>query len=346
MHPSTSDLPGSSLLDLDLSTVQPDVEGRVVLLTGAAGSIGAELARQIAAFMPARLILLDHADSGLPNLHLQLRESNPRLELVPILCDIASQAHLAQVYACYEPEYVIHAAAYMPPPLTEINVVEAVRADVLGTLLVATNAVRYRARKMLLISTSKAGRTSTVMDATRRIAERIIFGLADLHHSQIDFRAVRLGNLVRSTADEAVREAARLALQAGSSGVAAGALTVLERPGEKVKQENLRVSPVTESPGPEVMQNLSRLLAFLKAGDGSGLLRTLCDLVPECMPSLQQFGSSANAGCSMSRAETRGSTVESGERWTENRRIGLVCRRRNPRVGGRRHTDAGALIRV
>jgi FlaA1/EpsC-like NDP-sugar epimerase len=430
------DLLGRQPVNLDLSPVRADLQNRVILLTGAAGSIGSELARQIAPFNPARLILLDQAESDLYFVHLELSETHPQVELVPVICDITNQTRLAQVYAQYRPEYVIHAAAYKHVPLMETNVLEAVRNNVLGTLLVATNAVRYGAGKMLLVSTDKAIRPSSVMGATKRIAERIIFGLPNLHRSGTDFRAVRFGNVLASKGSViplferqlaaggpitvthpdvqryfmTIPEAAQLVLQAASLAETTGAIAMLEmgqpvrildlaeklirfsgrvpgkdiqivftglRPGEKLTEEQIsaleatiptstekiRISQTTESAGPELVQNLSRLLAFLDAGDRSGLLATLCELVPECVAPLQQFRSVASATPAHPRsAEPWASMVESGERlWVERRRSvlrpaeppslrsvdrrnGVDCRRKTPRVGGRRRTDAGALL--
>jgi FlaA1/EpsC-like NDP-sugar epimerase len=330
---------------------------------------------------------------------------------------------------------VIHAAAYKHVPLMETNVLEAVRNNVLGTLLVATNAVRYGATKMLLVSTDKAIRPSSVMGATKRIAERIIFGLPNLHRSGTDFRAVRFGNVLASKGSViplferqlaaggpitvthplvqryfmTIPEAAQLVLQAGSLGETAGAIAMLEmgepvrildlaeklirfsgrvpgkdiqivytglRPGEKLTEEQIsaleatvptsaqkiRISQTTETAGPELVQKLSRLFAFLDAGDRAGLLATICELVPECVPPLQHFHSTAVASPIARRAEAWGSIVEPAEQpWRERRRTtsrlpeppdlrltdrreGLACRRKTPRLGGRRRSDAGALL--
>lgn len=192
------DLLARDPVDLDLSPVAADLRQRVILLTGAAGSIGSELARQIARFGPARLVLLDQAESDLYSLHLELSDAHPSLSLVPAICDITSPTRLAQVYGQHRPDFVIHAAAYKHVPLMEANVLEAVRNNVLGTLLVATTAVKYGAKKVLLISSDKAIRPSSVMGATKRVAERIVFGLPNLHRSGTDFRAVRFGNVLGS----------------------------------------------------------------------------------------------------------------------------------------------------
>ena len=431
------DLLGRSPVSLDLSPVKTDLHDRIILLTGAAGSIGSELARQIAPFGPARLILLDQSESDLYFVHLELREAYPALDLVPVICDITNQSRLAQVYAQHHPEYVIHAAAYKHVPLMETNVLEAVRNNVLGTLLVATNAVRYGATKLLLVSTDKAIRPSSVMGATKRIAERIIFGLPNLHRSGTDFRAVRFGNVLASKGSViplferqlaaggpltvthpmvtryfmTIPEAAQLVLQAGSLPETAGAIAMLEmgepvrildlaeklirfsgrvpgrdvpivftglRPGEKLTEEQIssleatiptsaqkiRISQTSESAGPELVQKLSRLFAFLDAGDRDGLLATVCELVPECVPPLQDY-QSARPAISLSTAhamETWGSLADPAEiQWRERRRVpprpvgppdlklidrreGVACRRKTPRVGGRRRTDAGAML--
>jgi FlaA1/EpsC-like NDP-sugar epimerase len=432
---------GRPRVTLDLAPVAADLRNRVILLTGAAGSIGSELARQIAPFRPARLVLLDQAESDLYFVHLELSQAHPGLDLVPVICDITNETRLAQVYAHHRPAYILHAAAYKHVPLMEANVFEAVRNNVLGTLLVATTAVRYGAAKVLLISTDKAIRPSSVMGATKRIAERIIFGLPNLHRTGTDFRAVRFGNVLASkgsviplfqrqlagggpitvTHPQAQRhfmsmpEAAQLVLQAGSLPESGGAITMLEmgepvrildlakkliqfsgrvpgkdvsivftglRPGEELRQEqtsplettvptsspNIRISQTLESAGPELVQGLSRLFAHLDRGDRDGLLRTLCELAPECVEPLAQHRSH-----SQRRPEPHSSRHDSGawptllntnppawrerrrsgNRWVPpadlhsgERREGQECRRKDARAGGRRRSDLGSLFPV
>jgi FlaA1/EpsC-like NDP-sugar epimerase len=432
------DLLGRPPVNLDLSPVAADLRNRVILLTGAAGSIGSELARQIAPFGPARLVLLDQAESDLYFVNLELREAYPSLELVPVICDITNANRLAQVYAQHHPDYVIHAAAYKHVPLMETNVLEAVRNNVLGTLLVATSAVRYGAKKVLLVSTDKAIRPASVMGATKRVAERIVFGLPNLHRSGTDFRAVRFGNVLASKGSViplferqlaaggpitvthplveryfmTIPEAAQLVLQAGSLPETAGAIAMLEmgepvrildlaeklirfsgrvpgrdvsitftglRPGEKLTEDQvsaleatvptssqkIRISQTTESAGPELVQKLSRLLAYLEAGDRDGLLATLCELVPESVQPLRSFqvelGQPAEPSSNASRMRAWESVIESAQKsWRERRgttsvtppldlhlnerRQGLVCRRKTVRAGGRRQSDVGALL--
>jgi FlaA1/EpsC-like NDP-sugar epimerase len=192
------DLLGREPISLDLAAVAEDVAGRVVLVTGAAGSIGSELARQIAAFGPARLVLVDQAESDLYFIQLELGARHPALDLHAVICDITQGDRLEDVFATHRPHYVIHAAAYKHVPLMEANVAEAVRNNVFGTLAVADGAARWGAHKFLLISTDKAVNPSSVMGATKRIAERIIFGLPRLRSAATSFRAVRFGNVLAS----------------------------------------------------------------------------------------------------------------------------------------------------
>ena len=431
------DLLGRAPVNLDLSPVKADLRDRVVLLTGAAGSIGSELARQIAPFGPARLVLLDQSESDLYFVHLELKEAHPDLELVPVICDITNAGRLGQVYAQHRPDYVVHAAAYKHVPLMETNVLEAVRNNVLGTLLVATTAVRYGASKVLLVSTDKAIKPSSVMGATKRVAERIIFGLPNLHRCGTDFRAVRFGNVLASKGSViplferqlaaggpitvthplveryfmTIPEAAQLVLQAGSLPETAGAIAMLEmgepvrildlaeklirfsgrvpgkdvrivftglRPGEKLTEEQvsaleetvptssekIHISQTAESAGPELVQKLSRLFAHLDVGDREGLLATLCELVPECVPPLQDSRAALTVGprAKAGNAGQWGDLLDPSHlSWRErrrgaqrhplppdlraiDRRDGVACRRSTPRVGGRRRTDVGMLL--
>ena len=184
------DLLGREPIKLDLSAVAEDVASRVVLVTGAAGSIGSELARQIATLGPARLVLVDQAESDLYFIQMELSSRHPTLDLRPVICDVTQADRLDTVFAAHHPHYVIHAAAYKHVPLMEANVAEAVRNNVFGTLAVADAAARRGAGKFLLISTDKAVNPSSVMGATKRIAERIIFGLPRLGSAETSFRAV------------------------------------------------------------------------------------------------------------------------------------------------------------
>jgi FlaA1/EpsC-like NDP-sugar epimerase len=192
------DLLGREAVDLGFDGPRADLEGRTVLVTGGAGSIGSELARQIAGFKPARLIVLDQAESPLYFVHLELAQAQPGLTVIPVVADVADPGRMERVFARYRPEFVFHAAAYKHVPLMENNVVEAVRNNVLGTLSVAECAARFGAEKFVLISTDKAVHPSSVMGATKRIAEQVVLGWPALAKSRTDFRAVRFGNVLGS----------------------------------------------------------------------------------------------------------------------------------------------------
>ncbi len=192
------DLLGRPPVRLDLEQVKQALADRVVLVTGGAGSIGSELTRQIADFGPRQLLVLDQAESPLYFVDLEVRQSHPGLNLVPIIADVTDGERLEQLFATHRPEYVFHSAAYKHVPLMEANVVEAVRNNVVGTLQVADCAARYGAKSFVLISSDKAVNPSSVMGATKRVAERAILGLPGLRGSGTDFRAVRFGNVLGS----------------------------------------------------------------------------------------------------------------------------------------------------
>lgn len=192
------DLLGRETVDLPLEGPHTDLEGRTVLVTGGAGSIGSELARQVARFRPSRLIVLDQAESPLYFINLELAEANPGLSLVPVVADVTDQTQMERLFERYRPEFVFHAAAYKHVPLMEGNPVEAVRNNVLGTLCVAQSAARFGAKRFVLISTDKAVYPSSVMGATKRVAEELVLGWPALRGSRTDFRAVRFGNVLGS----------------------------------------------------------------------------------------------------------------------------------------------------
>jgi FlaA1/EpsC-like NDP-sugar epimerase len=192
------DLLGREPVYLDLARVESDLAGRSILITGGAGSIGSELARQIAGFSPRRLILLEQAESPLYFIHLELSKAYPGLDVVPVIADITDAKRIESVFAQYQPEYVFHAAAYKHVPMMELHVTEAVTNNVAGTLRVAEAAARHNTRKFVLISTDKAVNPSSVMGTTKRLAERIVLGLPSLRASRTDFRVVRFGNVLGS----------------------------------------------------------------------------------------------------------------------------------------------------
>ena len=192
------DLLGRAPIKLALDSIKRDLDGLVVLVTGGAGSIGSELARQIARHRPGRLIVLDQAESPLYFVHLELVAANPDVEIVPIIADITDEARLTEIFARYQPDYVVHAAAYKHVPMMECNITEAVRNNVFGTLQVVRCAARYRAKKFVLISTDKAVNPTSIMGATKRIGEHIVLRWPEARGGRTDFRVVRFGNVLGS----------------------------------------------------------------------------------------------------------------------------------------------------
>ena len=192
---TAEDLLGRGQVEIDESACQASVAGRTVLVPGAAGSIGAELCVQIAALGPSRLVCLDNNESGLFDLTtLALR--NAGVEVVPVVADITNEQAVARVFEFHRPQVVFHAAAYKHVPLMEAHPREAVRANVMGTELVAAAASRYDAERFVLVSTDKAVEPSSVMGATKRVAEMLVLRRAE--DASTLFTAVRFGNVLRS----------------------------------------------------------------------------------------------------------------------------------------------------
>jgi FlaA1/EpsC-like NDP-sugar epimerase len=191
------DLLGRAPVTLELPELAADLRGRSILITGAAGSIGSELSRQVALHRPGRLLLLDQGETELFYLEMELRSRHPELQIVPIIGDIVDTATVERVFRTYEPERVFHAAAYKHVPMMESNPREALRNNVIGTWRVAEAAGRHGAEKFVLVSTDKAVRPSNVMGASKRLAELIILEL-QARFTETAFGAVRFGNVLGS----------------------------------------------------------------------------------------------------------------------------------------------------
>jgi FlaA1/EpsC-like NDP-sugar epimerase len=181
---------------LNLPRVRSMIADRTVLITGAAGSIGSELCRQVAAYGPARLVLFDRHENGMFLLERELRDRFPAVEIAPVLGDILLADHALAVFALHRPALVFHAAAYKHVPLAELNVLQAVRNNVFGTVNAARGAATHGVSKFVLVSTDKAVRPSSVMGVTKRVAELVIGSFGS---GPCGFMTVRFGNVLGSS---------------------------------------------------------------------------------------------------------------------------------------------------
>lgn len=194
------DLLGRAPVKIDTAHVQAMITAKTVLITGAGGSIGSELCRQLARFAPARLVLLESSEFALYNIEQWFRQHRPELEIAPLAGDVKDARRLDEVFSAWKPDLVFHAAAYKHVPLMEVgNAWQAVRNNVLGTLQVAEHAHRHGAERFVLISTDKAVNPTNVMGATKRLAEMACEALHTSNHGRTQFEIVRFGNVLGST---------------------------------------------------------------------------------------------------------------------------------------------------
>ena len=191
------DLLGREPVQVDYVACSQSVKDRVVLVTGAAGSIGSELCRQVATFQPLELHLLDNNESGLFDLAAELNGVSPQTIIKLWPASVVDERKLHDIFNHVRPNLVFHAAAYKHVPMLEANPDEAFRANVIGTLNVASAARTFETGTFVLISTDKAVRPTSVMGATKRIAELLVLALArESEHTK--FVAVRFGNVMGS----------------------------------------------------------------------------------------------------------------------------------------------------
>lgn len=195
------DLLGRDEITIDMGAIDKQMREKVVLITGAAGSIGSELVRQLAYFKPKLLLLFDTAETPLHNLRQELENEFPYLKFVPIVGDTRSEARVNFVFKKYRPHIVFHAAAYKHVPLMEENPCEAVLVNVLGAVNISNHALKYNVDSFVMISTDKAVNPTNVMGASKRIAEIYVQSLAkesEKKGSKVNFITTRFGNVLGS----------------------------------------------------------------------------------------------------------------------------------------------------
>lgn len=193
---SLEDLLQREPIQTDRQELHPLLEGKRVLVTGAGGSIGSELCRQIAEYRPEMLVLFERYENGLHALDLELRARYPKLSIASMVGDVANRERVMEVLRQTRPELVFHAAAHKHVPLMELNPKEAIRNNVLGTKIVGEAALAQAVNHFVLISTDKAVNPTSVMGATKRVAEELVQGLN--RKGETKFSVVRFGNVLGS----------------------------------------------------------------------------------------------------------------------------------------------------
>ncbi len=190
------DLLGREEIELNTENISKEVNGKVILISGAAGSIGSEIARQLLRFSPQKIILLDQAESPIYNLEIELKHKKPTVEKVVVIGDVSNPVRMENVFKTFQPEVVFHAAAYKHVPLMERNPSEAVKTNIRGTKILSDLSDKYKVDKFVMISTDKAVNPTNVMGASKRIAEIYTQSLNKL--SSTKFITTRFGNVLGS----------------------------------------------------------------------------------------------------------------------------------------------------
>lgn len=297
-------------IETDMSAASGTIEGRTVLITGGGGSIGSELARQVATLRPAKVILVGKGENSIFEVEQEFREKGG-VPIASVIAGVGDAQAMDRILAEHRPDVVFHAAAHKHVPLMEQVPIEAVRNNILGTLTVAESAIRHGVGKFILISTDKAVNPTNVMGATKRAAEMVVMALAG--RSETQFAAVRFGNVLGSRGsfipilkkqiakggpvtitDErmtrffmTIPEAAQLVVQAGSKG-GAGEIFILDM-GEPVKivdvarglirlygleeGKDIDIAFIGARPGEKIHEELSWESEDLERLDGGKILR-------------------------------------------------------------------------
>lgn len=187
-------------IKLDSSNISRELKGKVILVTGAAGSIGSEIARQVLHYEPEKVILLDQAESPLYELEIELKTNYPDLfeKSESVIGSVADPLRMRKLFTHFRPQVVFHAAAYKHVPLMEDNPYEAVKVNVLGTRILANLAIEFRSEKFVMVSTDKAVNPTNVMGATKRVAELFIQSREGLANLTTQFITTRFGNVLGS----------------------------------------------------------------------------------------------------------------------------------------------------
>ncbi|NRG44687.1 polysaccharide biosynthesis protein [Bacillus sp. CRN 9] len=191
------DLLGREPVELDIESISKTIKGKTILVTGAGGSIGSEISRQICKFQPSKILLLGHGENSIYQIDMELKNQyKDEIEIIPVIADIQDRERIFETMDRYKPHVVYHAAAHKHVPLMEYNPKEAVKNNILGTRNVAEAADTFSVDTFVMISSDKAVNPTNVMGSTKRIAEMVVQQLDQ--HSKTKFVAVRFGNVLGS----------------------------------------------------------------------------------------------------------------------------------------------------
>ncbi len=188
---------------LDMNSISSQLRDKTIMVTGAAGSIGSEIVRQVIGFNPKTIVILDQAETPLHNLSLEIANCNPNIRIHNVLADVRNKQVLKQVFKLYQPQVVYHAAAYKHVPLMEENPSQAIFTNILGSKILADLAHKYKVERFVMVSTDKAVNPSSVMGASKRIAEKYVQSLNykyrnDAENNSTKFITTRFGNVLGS----------------------------------------------------------------------------------------------------------------------------------------------------
>ena len=192
-------------ININNNQIKSQIKGKRILVTGAAGSIGSEIVRQLIPYSPELIVLCDQAETPLHNLELELLENGTRVNCVSYLADITNKSRMQNMFEEFKPQYVYHAAAYKHVPMMELCPTEAIRNNVVGVKIIADLSIQYNAERFVMISTDKAVNPTNVMGASKRMAEMYVQALSKQEGLGTKFITTRFGNVLGSNGSVIIR---------------------------------------------------------------------------------------------------------------------------------------------